>query len=75
MLVMTPSPIRRTRSLPRSAMYSAPSAPTARPVGRFSCALVGAPPSPALPALPVPATAVMVPSTICRTRWLPVSLT
>ena len=36
----------RTRLLPKSAMYTLPEESTATPMGRFSCALAAAPPSP-----------------------------
>ena len=44
------------------------------PLGALNCALVAGPPSPVYPALPFPATVVMVPLVeTCRTLLVPVS--
>ena len=53
----------RTSLLPMSAIRNRPSAVTATPPGRLSCASVARPPSPLLPAVPVPATQVIMPVT------------
>lgn len=42
-------------------MYTLPDISTAIPVGPFNNALVASPPSPVLPAIPVPAIVDMVP--------------
>src|SRR5664280_654782 len=60
-VVMVPSgATRRTRSWPGSAMYRLPAASTARPHGASRHAWVAGPPSPQKPAVPLPATVVMV---------------
>ena len=52
-------------------MYRLSKLSTARPLGELSRAAVGTPPSPLKPAVPVPATVVIVPSaSTLRTRWL-----
>ena len=51
----------RMRLLPWSPIYKLPTASTARPSGRASCALVAGPPSPEYPSEPFPATVVMMP--------------
>ena len=48
-----------------------PALSTTTPRGRFSCADVAGPPSPLSPAVPLPATVLMLPSAATlRTRWL-----
>src|SRR5664280_18204 len=60
-VVMVPSgATRRPRLLPGSAMYRLPAASTARPLGMSRQAWVAGPPSPQKPAVPLPATVVMV---------------
>src|SRR5664280_2025204 len=61
-VVMVPSgATRRTRLLlPGSAMYRLPAASRARPPGPWRHAWVAGPPSPQKPAVPLPATVVMV---------------
>ncbi len=69
-VVIVPSFTRRTRSLVVSATRMAPSGRTATAVGLLSWAAVAAPPSPVKPAVPFPATVVMVPSRATRRiRW------
>ena len=69
-VTITPStPIRRTRSFPRSATYRFPKSSSASPYGRASWAPTAGPPSPLNPAIPVPAIVVTVPpSPTLRTR-------
>src|SRR6476619_2950246 len=50
----------RIRLLKESATYKLPAASNATPAGNFNCAAVAAPPSPANPAEPVPATVLIV---------------
>jgi hypothetical protein len=52
---------RRTLLPPVSAMNRESQSSTATPMGALSCAAVAAPPSPALPAEPVPATVLIKP--------------
>src|ERR1022692_977423 len=64
----------RIRWLPVSAMNRLPKASTATPYGTLSCASVAGPPSPLNPAVPVPATVVIIPpADTFRIRWLPAS--
>ena len=51
----------RTVQLAVSAMYTFPAPSTATPCGPLSVAIVGSPPSPLVPAAPVPATVNMIP--------------
>jgi hypothetical protein len=60
-VIVPPGDTRRTRWLPRSAIRKPPSAVAATPAGEVSWAAVAALPSPADPAVPVPATVVIVP--------------
>ena len=64
---MVPSGVTlRTTSFPVSAMNKLPVESTATPNGPLICALVAAPPSPVNPAVPLPATVVMVPLAAIR---------
>jgi hypothetical protein len=69
---MTPPGVTcRTLLLLPSEMRNPPSARGATPVGAFSVALVAGPPSPLKPAVPDPATVLIVPSALTRRmRWL-----
>ena len=49
-------------------MYTLPEESTATPVGLFSSAEIAALPSPANPAVPLPAKVVIVPPETTRTR-------
>ena len=72
MVLMFPFATLRTRELPNSPMYRTPAfTSNASPTGFDSSALVAGPPSPDLPATPVPATALMmvVPASTTRTRF------
>jgi hypothetical protein len=77
MVDMTPveALTRRMRPFPVSAMIRLPCASTARLSGRSSAAAVAGPLSPPEPAVPLPATVVMMPdsASIRRTRWFAVS--
>ncbi|MFT3791948.1 MAG: hypothetical protein QM741_12935 [Rudaea sp.] len=70
-VVMMPEPSTlRIRWFEQSAMYRLPALSMATASGLFSCAVFAAPPSPEYPALPVPATAVIVPpASTLRTMW------
>ena len=74
-VVMVPlAETRRIRRLPRSARNRLPEPSTARPVDSvsISCAFVAGPSSPEKPAVPVPATVVMIPlGETFRMRALP----
>src|SRR4051812_37171948 len=62
----------RTRELFKSEMYRFPSESTATAQGLNSSALVAGPPSPKNPAVPLPATVVMIPlAPTFRTLLLP----
>src|SRR5437667_213783 len=63
----------RIRWLAYSAMYRLPPASTATPTGTLRLAFVAAPPSPAKPKTPLPATVVMIPvaAPTLRIRSLP----
>ena len=65
----------RIRLLLVSAMNTSPAALTATPAGRASREAMAAPPSPAKPKVPSPATVLIVPvpPSTFRMRWLPVS--
>ena len=65
----------RTTWLSKSAMYSDPSGPTARPRGAARVASVAGPPSPVYVLPPAPATVVMTPPLTLRTRLFAVSET
>ena len=68
---MMPPETLRTRWLPLSTTNMVPPASTARPPGKFKEARVAWPPSPLNPAVPVPATVVMLPAvSTFRIRWL-----
>src|SRR5581483_9626659 len=54
----------RMRWLPSSQMKRLPAASIATPKGSANCAAVAGPPSPAKPAVPVPAAVVIMPSTL-----------
>src|SRR5438309_5839044 len=58
----------RIRWLEWSAMYRLPPASTATPAGPLTLALVAAPPSPAKPKEPLPATVVMIPDAASTLR-------
>ena len=66
---------RRIAWFPASATRTAPAGSNAIPCGDESSADVADEPSPALPAVPVPATVTIVPpESIVLTAWLPVSV-
>ena len=54
----------RTTLESRSAMKTLPAASMAMPMGKFSCARVAGPPSPELPARPLPAKRVRTPAAV-----------
>ena len=63
--------ILRTTEASRSATNTLPAASTAMPIGKLNCAADAGPPSPELPARPLPAKRVSVPpastlNTECR---------
>ena len=70
MVVMVPLVTLRMRLLPESAMYKFPVESIATPTGDISWALVAGPLSPRKPAVPLPATVVMVPLETLRMRWV-----
>ena len=73
-LMMPSTPTSRRPAFVESAINRFPYESTAIPVGPLSVAEVAGPPSPVYPAVPVPATVVMLPSRVTfRTMLFPVS--
>jgi hypothetical protein len=68
MVVITPPETLRIRLFPSSAMYRLPAESTATPPGLANWALVAGPLSPLKPGIPSPATVVITPFEILRTR-------
>src|ERR1039457_1120884 len=72
-VVIVPPETLRMRLLEESAMYRLPAESIATPSGTFSAALVADPPSPENPAVPLPATVVILPPDTFKTRLLRLS--
>ena len=67
--VIVPLLTRRMSPLRESAMNTLPEESTATPVGVFNVAAVAGPPSPEEPAVPVPASVVMIPRRSARPEF------